>query len=181
MTDFMVFDDFVPSPEAYRDLALKTEFRSFEFPECTFHGISTPTPEIVPAKLCAMFPGITPMLSFFRKSPLGQVEPHWIHSDIDMGQWSAVLYLNQNPPEGDGTAFWTHKASGAIGSLVPHERSAEGNSIEGWTRRAVVQAKFNRMVVFPSHLFHSRAIHENWGEGNESRLTQVTFGQGDIA
>lgn len=119
-------------------------------------------------------------LSFFRKSPLGQEEPHFIHTDIDMGDWSAILYLNPDPPEGDGTSFWTHTASGAIESLIPHERSEEGRTAIGWELRQHVQARFNRLVIFPSSFFHSRAIPENWGEGDEARLTQITFGRGDI-
>ncbi len=126
-----------------------------------------------------IFPG-KPSLSFFRKSPLGQEEPHFIHTDIDMGDWSAILYLNPEPPEGDGTSFWMHKRTAAIQSFIPHERSEDGKSAINWERIQHVQAKFNRLVLFPSSFFHSRAIPENWGEGDEARLTQVTFGTGDV-
>ncbi len=175
--DFQVFDDFLPDPVAYRESALQGEFRSYEFPECTFHGISLGVPGLVPERLAAMFPGAEPLLSFFRKSPAGQSEPHFIHTDVDMGHWSAILYLNPNPPPEDGTVFWRHIESGEIGSAIPHERSEEGKNIAGWEMRGVVKSQFNRLMVFPSHLFHSRAIHENWGDGDNARLTQVTFGK----
>lgn len=175
-TDIRVFDNFLMDPMAYRKAALEREYKSYTFPECTFHGIAMPAPGLVPEKICRMFPGWKHSLSFFRKSPLGQVEPHFIHSDVDMGEWSAILYLNPEHPAGDGTAFWTHVETGHEGSRIPHERSEEGKSVRGWNLRRLVIGKFNRLLLFPSHLFHSRGIAQNWGEGDEARLTQVTFG-----
>jgi hypothetical protein len=175
-----VFDDFVAEPEAYRAAALAGEFRSFHFPEATFHGISIADTNEVPVRIAQRFPGAEPTLSFFRKSPAGQTEPHFIHTDADMGEWSAILYLSPDPPAEDGTSFWTHRETNAVESAVPHERSEEGRSTEGWILRRTVSAKFNRLVVFRSTLFHSRAIHANWGDGDEARLTQVTFGRGNI-
>lgn len=174
-----VFDNFLADPEEYRQEALKLHYRTYDFPNCSFHGIAlSPLTEMVSGILRTV--GLKPELSFFRKSPLGQVEPHFIHSDIDMGEWSAILYLNPTPPIEDGTAFWTHKATGAIKSAVPHERSEEGRDPANFDMRRCVQAKFNRLLMFPSSYFHSRRIHENWGDGQEARLTQVTFGKGKI-
>ena len=176
ITEIRVFDDFLADPVNYRKAALRGEFKTFEFPGCAFHGISTPTPSTVPEKICHMFPGWKASLSFFRKSPIGQEEPHFIHTDIDMGEWSAILYLNPEHPTGDGTAFWTHVSTNTDGSRIPHERSEEGKSARGWMLRRLVIGKFNRLVIFPSHLFHSRGIPQNWGKGDAARLTQVTFG-----
>ena len=110
------------NPEGYRQLALSREFKTFEFPHCKFHGIA-PINEIPLQIERWLPPGWT--LTFFRKSPAGQVEPHFIHTDIDMGDWSALLYLNPEPAEGDGTDFWTHKETGEIESITPHLRSKE--------------------------------------------------------
>lgn len=180
MNDFRILDDFLPHPEAYRKAALESTFKTLNFETCTFHGIGEPSSPEVPVRLGRLFPGCNPMITFLRHSPAGQVEPHFIHTDIDMGKWSAILYLNPNPPEGDGTAFWRHEKTGSIGCMVPHERSEEGKSAFGWILRNLVQSKFNRLLLFPSDLFHSRAIRANWGQGETARLTQVTFGQGDI-
>jgi len=176
MTRITVFDDFLTNPEAYRDAALQSEFRTMVFPEATFHGISIPVPPTVPEKLMRLIPSLRPTLSFFRRSPAFQEEPHFIHTDIDMGEWSSVLYLNPDRPDGDGTSFWTHNGSGEIESTIPHQRSEEGRTSDGWTLRETVLSKFNRLVLFPSSYFHSRAIFENWGKGYSARLTQVTFG-----
>lgn len=180
MTGLRVFDDFLPDPAAYRRAALALEYRTYEFPEATFHGIALPTPPDVPLKLARTFPGAVPTISFFRKSPEGQEEPHFIHTDIDMGEWTALIYLNPDPPLEDGTVFWRHLASGAIESAIPHERSIEGQTRDGWKVWKAVQARFNRLILFPATYFHSRAIGRNWGAGDDARLTQVVFGRGDI-
>ncbi len=180
-SEIKIIDGFLLNPELYRDAALTAPFQSYHFEKETFHGIyPLALTELVPARIADRFPHAEPTLSFLRKSPLGQVEPHFIHTDIDMGEWSSILYLNPNPPDGDGTTFWTHSKTGTIGSMVPHERSEEGMTSKGWVARESVQAKFNRMVIWPSWLFHSRSIPENWGEGDEARLTQVTFGKGGV-
>lgn len=179
MSDIRVFDNFLPNPEAYREAALDMSFQSFHFEHCVFHGIATlPLDGPVTMRIREMFPFAYPTLSFFRKSPAGQVEPHFIHTDADMGKWSAILYLNPTPPAGDGTAFWTHTETQAIESSEPHERSDEGRTTAGWTLRRTVEAQFNRLAVFPSTLFHSRSIYGNWGRGDDARLTQVVFGEG---
>lgn len=176
-----IFDDFLKNPEDYRAFALRQEYRTYEFPEATFQSIALAGHSPWLEQLQNLFPGIIPTLTFFRKSPLGQLEPHFIHTDIDMGDWSAILYLNPKPPEDDGTSFWTHNESGMVESFVPHERSQEGKNTEGWTLRRTVESRFNRLLVFPSSYFHSRAIYNNWTEGAESRLTQIVFGRGSIA
>ena len=177
-----VIDDFLFDPKSYQKDCIMAEFKSYHFADedCTFHGISpVPLDSLIPTQIIKLFPSAKPTLSFLRKSPLGQVEPHYIHTDTDMGEWSAILYLNDNPPDGDGTTFWKHK-SGVVGSFIPHERSSEGQTRNGWTEYANIKSKFNRLLIFKSELFHSRSIFDNWGDDQESRLTQITFGKGKI-
>lgn len=175
-----VFDNFLPDPDA--SIALSGPFSSFHFENCTFHGISLPEPDkdVLRNRIAELFPKLSSTLSFFRQSPEGQEEPHFIHTDIDMGDWTALMYLNRNPPRDDGTSFWEYSPSGEIGSTVPHERSEDGKTSDKWSLRGTIQAKFNRMIMFPSSYFHSRAIYDNWGNADNARLTQVVFGKGSI-
>lgn len=176
-----VIENFLPNPEEYRTAALTLDFRTFDFGHVKFHGIAPiPIESVIPEAISNKFDALKPHLTFFRKSPRGQVEPHFIHTDVDMGQWSAILYLNPEPHGGDGTDFWIHKATMAIQSGIAHQRSVEGNVPDKWILREHVQAKFNRLLLFPSSYFHSRAIPQNYGEGDGARLTQVTFGAGDL-
>lgn len=181
MSGIKIIDGAVPNPLAYRERALRLEYKTYEFGDIIFHGIATGGPCAgMLAALHSEYEDIHPSLTFFRKSPLGQKEPHFIHTDVDMGEWSALLYLNPKPKDGDGTSFWTHVFTGEIENPTPHLRSEEGKYIENWTLRQRVEAKFNRMVVFPSTYYHSRAIQENWGDGDDARLVQVAFGTGAI-
>jgi hypothetical protein len=181
-TRIMLIENFLPDPEAYRAKALTREFRTFEFPEVgvTFHGINVADDGAVPLRLAEVLPGATPTLSFLRRSPAGQVEPHYIHTDADMGDWTGLLYLNPDPPLEDGTSFWQHVETGELENKVPHARSVEGRSAFGWREWWRCEARFNRMLIFPSTYFHSRAIYGNWGAGDDARLTQVTFGRGNL-
>jgi hypothetical protein len=181
MNEIRIVDNFLADPVSYREAALRREFKSFVFPGCTFHGIAlADLHSFTPEEIAILYPRVRPTLSFFRKSPAGQEEPHFIHTDIDMGEWSAILYLNPEPPEGDGTTFWMHRETGAIASPIPHEFSREGMTVEGWEPRLAVPARFNRLLMFSASFFHSRSIFRNWGQGDEARLTQVTFGCGEL-
>ena len=180
MKGYRVFDDFLPDPEAWRAAALALEYKTLTFGDETHHGIAIPESGEVPLRIMERFPGAVATLSFFRKSPEGQEEPLYIHTDVGMGEWSAILYLNPDPPAGDGTVFWEHLATGARESAIVDERAQEGRTADGWKPWRTIEARFNRLVVFPSTYFHSRAIFDNWGAGSEARLTQVVFGKGDL-
>jgi hypothetical protein len=45
----------------------------------------------------------------------------------------------------------------------------------GWTETRLVLGRFNRLLIFDAALPHSRAIFENYGEGDDARLIQVIF------
>ena len=91
-------------------------------------------------------------LNFVRRSPLNQEEPNWIHSDEMMGDLTAILYLNKEHPEADGTTLY-YKGE----------------------KMCILRSRYNRLVVFPSDLYHSRNIYENFGYADKARLIQVCF------
>lgn len=191
MNEIRIFDDVLRDPTRYREEALRAEYLSYDFGHCVFHGIAAgnggiggglawpPAAELL-TWIRGFYPELEPTLTFFRRSPLNQAEPNDIHTDIDMGDWTALLYLNPEPPPGDGTSFWRHKATGTVSSVIPHERSVEGHDRSAWGLREWVGGKFNRVLMFPGQLFHSRAIHENYGRDESARLVQVVFGKGEL-
>ena len=75
-----------------------------------------------------------------------------------------------DPPLSDGTTFWQSPKGKQRGDW-----SKGGDIKAGWKPWHHVPARFNRMVIFDSDLFHSRSIFENYGEGDEARLIQVMF------
>lgn len=180
VSEILIFDDVLADPLEYRRAALESTFRTLQFETdrglIVFHGIalSHATAGLV-GWLAARYPDLQTKTTFFRRSPEGQVEPHFRHTDVDMGDWSAILYLNSDPPAGDGTDFWKHRATGELGNPTPHLRSQEGATASAWWLVQHVPARFNRLVMFPSQRYHSRAIFENHGHGETARLTQVAF------
>jgi GNAT superfamily N-acetyltransferase len=167
-----VLDDVLPRPEAYRAWALSHTFETIVTGEEQWHGIALLTDATLGRLVQRVLPESQTRLSFFRRSPLGQEEPNFIHSDEGMGEWTAVLYLNPEPPAADGTTFWRFEPTGAVlGSARALDKDAAL-----WTPWHHVPARFNRVLVYDSRYFHSRAIAENYGVGETARLIQVAFG-----
>jgi len=169
----------------YRAAAYASTFQSVEVEAAIFRGIGFDTPPTVPAWIENRY-GLIASRSIFRCGPAGQPEPHYIHTDVDMGDWTGILYLTETPAEGDGTIFWRAKETGQIRSFVEAGTPARTGEaltwpeLDRWEPWFKVEAKPDRLVLFPSSYFHSRALVDNYGEGEHARLVQVTFGPGAI-
>jgi hypothetical protein len=151
-----VLDDVLADPHAYRARALAQSFRDVTIGPDTFRGIASCAEGDVAAAAVVALPGAEPVLTFFRKSPAGQHEPNFVHSDEGMGRFTGIYYMNPHPAEGDGTTFW------------------ERNAGEWWPKQQV-PARFNRLLLFSAELPHSRSLFDNYGQGDEARLIQVVF------
>jgi hypothetical protein len=182
----VVFDDVLEDPIAYREAVLARPFGTVSLgPDLCFQGIQLAEDQTFPRWIARHFPQLTPTLSFFRQSPIGQAEPNYVHTDRDMGDWTGLLYLNPIPAEGDGTTFWCHRSTGGVASTAQGaaalalEHQAWRNETQ-WEVIAYVAARFGRALLFPAAWFHSRAIPENYGTGDDARLVQVVFGIGAL-
>jgi hypothetical protein len=91
--------------------------------------------------------------NFIRQSPEKQDEPNFVHTDENMGDLLALLYLNESHPDTDGTIIYDNDGG----------------------KMCSVHMKFNRAVIFGTRFPHSRALFENFGNGDDSRLVQVLF------
>lgn len=177
----MVHDDVLPDPHAYRAMALAQRFQAVQAGDVVFQRMAPCADPAVPMWIARRYPLVTPTLSFFRQGARDQVEPHGVHTDTSMGTWTAILYLTPHPPPDDGTAFWRHPQTGNVRSVATaRETPADWSQDIGWQRWHVVPAQFNRLVLFPAALYHSRAILENYGVGDDARLIQVVFGTGAL-
>jgi hypothetical protein len=180
----LVFDDVLPRPFVYRARHLRERFETVHDGPVVFHGMAPCADPTIPMVIVTGFPMLTPTLSFFRRSPEGQQEPHYLHDDRSMGDWTAIYYLSPDPPEGDGTSFFANLATGqidstaAIGSEAWQQDICAWSDLAQWERWTTVAAKFNRLVLFRASLFHARALPDNYGEGEDARLIQICFGTG---
>lgn len=168
-----VYDNVLGDPEDYRAWALAQPFETIVTADEHWHGMSVLRDDTLSRIVADRLAGAQTRLTFFRKSPRGQMEPNFIHSDEGMGQWTAILYLNPTPAEGDGTVFWRYKPDQSItGSARALDK--DPSLWEPWHS---VPAKLGRLLIFDSTHYHSRAIEENYGETDaDARLIQVAFG-----
>jgi hypothetical protein len=186
------FEDILGDPWTYRSMALNENFQSIplgpvgSYAPVEFKNMVTFKDWTLPRTIEHQFPGLKTTYNFLRQSPYRQEEPNFVHTDRTMGDWTAILYLNPNPPKGDGTTFWKNIVTGAIESKADTEvdKLAEGLSwvnLSQWIPWHRVVAKFNRMVMFPAPYFHSRSIYSNYGiKGDDARLVQIVFGTGTL-
>ena len=108
-----VHDGVLADFHAYAHAARRRTFESVTRGATTFHGIAPCADPTLPDWIRAHYPRAVPTLSFFRQSPAGQVEPNYLHTDRDMGDWTAIFYLTVDPPPEDGTTFWRDRDTGA--------------------------------------------------------------------
>lgn len=181
-TGIHVFDAVLKQPISYRQKALELVYGSVDTGAEVFHGIAG-AQQIgleLPQYISTRFPHLESRTSFFRKSPLGQNEPNFIHTDSMMGDWTAILYITIDPPMTDGTTFWRHRKTGLIKSVDGFSAQEDWKETSNWEPWDHVAARFNRLLMFPAPYFHSRAIFDNYGQDYDARLIQVVFGTGQL-
>lgn len=174
-----VIDGALEHPELFRAAVLAQPIQTVDFGEGqAFHGIHIPPAALVQELIDSMAvhaPNARLRVTFARQSPLGQVEPNFVHSDAAEADLTGILYLNPTPLEGDGTRFWRRKASGAVRGPWDADCQADSHDRDAWECWRHVEAAFNRLVLFRSDYYHSRAIVDNYGAGDDARLIQVIF------
>jgi hypothetical protein len=150
-----ILDNVLIDPERYIREIHSGEFIDVVDGDRVFHNIQPRSSVDMFARTAMAYlgPDFYVTFNFVRKSPLGQEEPNFIHTDEMMGDVTAILYLSKDHPKEDGTTIYDQDGE----------------------RSCVLYSKFNRMVIFDSELAHSRNIFENFGKGDESRLIQVAF------
>lgn len=162
-----VIDGFLDDPGDHVQSVLCGEFSDINDGENTFRNIQNRKGDQVESKVLEFFQGYDCKYNFVRKSPEGQTEPNLVHHDSMMGDIICLLYLNRDHPDEAGTSIFDHNGSVANqGGSTPSK---------GFKKSIEFRMKYNRMVVFPSVVYHGRNIAENFGKGNDARLVQVLF------
>jgi hypothetical protein len=153
--NLILLDDVIDMPDMYIDDIHSNEFVDIYDGTNVFKNIQPRDHSDEFAQMVLDFFGSEYEISwnFVRKSPAGQEEPNFIHTDEMMGDITAILYLSKEHPEDDGTTIY---------------------DLDG-RKACTLHSKYNRLVAFDSKLPHSRNIFENFGTGDSSRLIQVVF------
>jgi hypothetical protein len=152
--NIILMDNVIKNPDTYVERILKNDFYDIQIGEQLFKGIQQRPYDDEFARFATQyFPEFVVVYNFVRKSPIGQEEPNFIHSDEMMGDVTLILYLNKEHPKEDGTTIYEEDGSIAM----------------------TAYSKYNRVFGFESNMPHSRNIYQNFGEGDSSRLIQVIF------
>ena len=196
--NIIVINDFYKNPNEVRNFALSAEYPKQDSDDYTYPGrnslqefyskeIHQCFEEILKEELRLSQPN-----GYFRISLKQDTYKQDIH--VDPGwKWGAVIYLSKPEdcvPEG-GTSFWRHKnlnwescprndEEAKIYGYPSYKESwwttayGDGLNRSKWTRYFLCPMKFNRLVIFKTHLWHSH--NYNFGDNLENgRLVQLFF------
>ena len=194
-----VVDNFLPNPDKIRDWALTLNYK----PDPQGHWPGTRSEELSLIN--------RPFYDFFCKrffslfwdvrnepitwdSNLGfqkttrDYGSGWVHSDGQISQITAIVYLNPNPAPNSGTSIMRLKDPTVLPRQEWHDAKRRqilgerdnpellaiqktANNIYDESIR--VNNVYNRLITFDAHLHH--AAHEYLGGDDEERLTLVMF------
>ncbi len=197
--NIIVVDDFYKNPNEVRNFALNAKYPKQDADDdYTYPGRNTLNgfyskeihqrfEDILQEELIPSQPN-----GYFRISLKNDTHRQDIH--VDPGwKWGAVLYMSKPEdcvPEG-GTSFWRHNNLNWEGCPrtddeakvygYPSYKEAWWTTVYGdglnrskWTRYFLCPMKFNRLVIFKTHLWHSH--NYNFGDNLENgRLVQLFF------
>lgn len=174
-----VYDQFLANPGMVRAHALASPFVDWPGPDGEVYKrvCLTEVPGLRDRIESAMGP--VDMLGMgYRLNFAGERPNAAIHSDLGWGTHALVLYLCDGP---GGTAFWMHHAT-RTRRIRPGDTEllekvrGDWNDEGAWSMRGMVPLHFNRALIYPSELFHSRYPFEAFGSGKEDgRLIAVAF------
>ncbi len=190
LTSLKIIDDFYPLPEELKACALSLPDKDEVWDGHTYHGGRRYEHEgfkqIMASRLStAVDAPVEFVIQSFVVATKGFETTQWIHADLGLGQYAAVLHLHNT---GGGTAFWKHRQTGQewispemLEQLGGPEKTAaqiqqEGQSEDAWEMVSLAGAKFNRIAIYPSALFHSRWPKDVAAETVEDgRITWIAF------
>lgn len=175
----MIYDNFLVNPCRVRRIGLSANYIDWRAPDGEIY--KRVAIEEVPGFRAAIESHVGPVEILgmgYRLNYGGETPNAAIHSDMGWGTHAAVLYLCDGP---GGTAFWEHKETGAS-SIKPGDMAllskvqTDWDDAGKWTQRGIAELKFNRCVIYPSELFHSRWPFEAFGDcPANGRLIAVAF------
>lgn len=191
MSNNFIFDGFLEDFEGFREHLDGVDYAGMTNPtdNIFYPGVSIDIPEAIKSEVLAKLQtrfktNIKCNAMFLRLSPEGVDAPHQAHTDVTMGKFGMLLYLNRNEHCLGGTSFVYHKQSGLaynpINELQQTIWEGSTNSPNSWGVLDICPMIPNRALVFNTDRMHRAEPVGGFGEGNESaRLVLVMFFDAD--
>lgn len=181
-----VINNFLPD-ELYKELRDAADNASFAGVENPLEGIVYPDvsidiPDSVAEKIISSlselhgYSEIAPSLMFLRLTTENTSKaPHIVHSDLEMGGFSLMLYLS----EGGSTDFMHHETGFNYHPSSDEELTcwqSDTNDVTKWSRYESVDMAENRAVIFDAGLMHMAAPVGGFGKNQkDGRLVLTCF------
>jgi len=185
-------DNFLANPLNERQRALKSTYRTIDHNGVKYRGISLLNEQSnvkrIEHHLGLKFHNPTVM---YRRYLANEKNETFIHSDVLIGTFTGILFLNLPEHCKGGTAFWRHRVHG-----FSHHEDSNGLAKRGlkdtkelwgsvyqdgfdeskWEMTEMIPMKFNRLILFWSPRYHSRYPMQAFGDSIETgRLVKVFF------
>lgn len=182
----LVVDDFLSRYAALRAYADEADYQPLENPvdHVSYPGICTQIPTEIRVEIggrlsAVMGASVAVHFMFMRLSLAGVPVPHQAHTDISMGPYSLMLYLNREAHCRGGTSLVRH-VTGMDRNPVNAEQEAlwrrDTNSPEQWTPYLLAEMRANRAFVFDASLFHRAEPIGGFGkDATDGRLVLTAF------
>lgn len=123
---------------------------------------------------------IVPSAMFLRITTEGTHAPHQAHTDLAMGKYGLMLYLNRVEDCVGGTSFVMHKETGMksnpINDKLVEVWRRDTNNPEAWQVLDICEMRPNRAMIFDASMMHRAEPIGGFGTTNQDgRLVLVMF------
>jgi len=118
---------------------------------------------------------IKPIFSYYRIAT-NKLDTDWrIHCDINIFKEkptnACVYYISSNNKILNGTAIWKHKKYGRYCPDISDEEFdrlilEDSNNLINWDIDFVISGDADRLITYPSNVFHSKYPKKSWGENS---------------
>lgn len=179
----LIADDFCDYANVIRDFAKGIDFSPREYKGHVYNGIGMADIDMSEYLSEAVGWPVAQELSFFRLGVDGDALTSYIHCDSVCSRFACVWYLTPADLCRGGTGFWRHKELGwdrlpaeGVGPQMAEKLNQDGNIENRWALEALAKMWWNRAVIYPSALFHSRYPRQAFGsDASDGRLIWCCF------
>ncbi len=182
-----IVDEFLDYPYVVRNNAIREGFTDQEFQGSTYHTVNMNIPPEIKQGIENVYgQQIEILVAAFRQGKKNSPIHNLVHADNSCAQMAAVLYLNKPEDCSGGTAFWRHKKTGWRHMPTVDELSKKGyteqlfgetwHQSDEWEIDSLCGMVFNRIVFYPTTIFHSRYPWTGFGDSDSNaRLICAIF------
>jgi hypothetical protein len=183
----LIIDSFLDNYEWFRAYCDEVEYGDVVNPVdgVSYPGINSQIPIFISSEVIykvskAIGKGVIQSTMFLRMTRDGVDVPHQAHTDVSMGDYGAIVYINREKDCKGGTSFIKHKETGL--DCNPRNESEQDvwnkdvNNYDAWKIKDMCGMKQNRALIFNTNEMHRAEPPSGFGSDKKtSRLILCSF------